>query len=159
VKPLLVGLAPRIEGEPGAFAVSGSSSRRLAGLLGVDAEHLLDVVDAVNLSPEPLGSAPMSLWRELASALDLADRVVVACGRTVTAAIGGPSAWGAWVLSPPAVLTSAIPHPSGLCRAWNDPKMVKLGSQTLRAAVDIARYPVWRGCSIYRCCEEELCTT
>lgn len=154
MKPLLVGLAPRSHAELGAFGATGSSSRRLAGLLGVDAEHLLDVVDAVNLSPEPLQSASVARWSMLTADLDLGGRVVVACGRIVSTALGGPQQWGQWTRltpigrTPGPILATVIPHPSGLNRLWNDPEVVCLGERIMVAAVCAARE-----------FEEELCTT
>jgi uracil-DNA glycosylase len=155
VKPLIVGLAPHRNAKvPAAFAGGGSSARRLAGLLGVDAEHLLDVVDAVNLSPEPLQSASAARWSRLANDLDLGGRVVVACGRIVSTALGGPQRWGQWARlapigrTPGPILATVIPHPSGLNRLWNDPATVRLGERIMVAAVCAARE-----------FEEELCTT
>jgi uracil-DNA glycosylase len=119
VKPLIVGLAPHRNAKmPAAFAGSGSSARRLAGLLGVDAEH------------------------------------VVACGRIVSTALGGPQRWGQWARlapigrTPGPILATVIPHPSGLNRLWNDPATVRLGERIMVAAVCAARE-----------FEEELCTT
>lgn len=158
MKPLLVGLAPRSHAELGAFGATGSSSRRLAGLLGVDAEHLLDVVDAVNLSPEPLQSASVARWSMLAEDLDLGGRVVVACGRIVSTALGGPQEWGGWAFrEADECLVTSIPHPSGLCREWNDRRIVAWGKYVLANAVRIA--PMWADL-IGRSDEKELlCAT
>lgn len=137
MKPLLIGLAPNHPGEPGAFTVPGGSGRRLAALLHIDQADLLTVVDAVNLSPEPVSSLGVRAWQDLAGRLDFTSCVVVACGRIVAAAVGAPFQMGEWVMLADTALTS-IPHPSGRCRAWNDPEIVAKGERTLAEAVWLA---------------------
>lgn len=145
MKPLIVGLAPhRNAKQPGAFTGSGSSARRLASLVPCPTDELHHWIDAANLSSTPLEYAPLTLWRSLAADLDVSGRVLVACGRIVSQALSGPEEWGQWRKVRDTMIT-AIPHPSGLCRAWNDPAMQELGERTMRIALALADDPVWNG--------------
>lgn len=141
MKPLLIGLAPKKLGEPGAFLTPGSSSRRIASLLGCSVEEISRYFDTSNLSSVPLEHASQEHWRSLATSLELSGRVVVACGRIVSKALDGPAEWGQWVIREDGTAITAMPHPSGLTRNWNDEQAVSNGRTTLAAALAMTTIP------------------
>jgi uracil-DNA glycosylase len=136
VKPLVVGLAPTRDDGTAPFAGPGSGTR-LARLLGRESwRDVPDVADVVNLSPVPVaGRLPAAEGRLLATRLDVHGRVVVACGRTVAAALGVVEAvsWGTAVVAGGA-LVLVIPHPSGRARPYNDPILARHVQLALVAA-------------------------
>jgi uracil-DNA glycosylase len=138
-RPLIVGEAPA-RTTVGAPAFTGPAGRRIAALAGVD--DLRDAFDAVNLldrwpGRQGKGAAfPPAQGRDAARAL--LERVgrrrpLVLAGRRVAAAFGlralpylergdlaGRPVW-------------VLPHPSGVCRWWNDPANRDRAAALLRA--------------------------
>lgn len=128
--PLLVVGEQHAPGSTGpAFSGSGSSARRLADLLGAP---VTEIACTVNL----LGAGvPWSagLTREIAAELHRTwEGWIVACGRRPAAAFGLDDmlTWHGRL--------GAIPHPSGRCRAWNDPEYVAAARLFLSPAVSSA---------------------
>ena len=158
-RPLVVGIAPAREDQPGPF-VDTRSGDRLARLMGLDgSRELWRAVDATNLSPTPMDNwqrITRSVWRRLAEHVQtqMSDRVVVACGSTVARALAGDGeipliAGTASVIDvdegKPALLV-LIPHPSGLTRAWNDSAVTERCRMALQLARTFARCGSPRGC-------------
>lgn len=112
---------------------SGGTRRRLASLIGVSRDELMDAVLWLNLweypgtrveryvrlveeSAEP-GDAIVLLGRKVSSAFGLDD--VPPLGRVVRGSGAGP-------------VLLCLPHPSGLNRWWNDPGNVESAETSLR---------------------------
>lgn len=120
---------------------AGASGERLARLAGVGPEVLRDRFRLVNLlrywpGPEPGGKGsafPMGEAREAARRLGLADGSLL-CGRRVAAAFGLARApYLEWV-SIGARRVAVIPHPSGVCRWWNEPSNLRAARRFLEEA-------------------------
>lgn len=158
MRPWLVGLAPGTRegvGKP-AFSVGGSSRRRLEELVGDP--RIEDHFRVVNLVQRYLGEGSKILTQaeltrcaeELLGAHRLEGGILVCLGRTVQRALFPASfsqrgseamadyelchrttrdGYGAWVLP--------LPHPSGLCREWNDPESVLAGQRAIRSVMQI----------------------
>lgn len=138
---VLVGEAPGPRSLPGDPPLAGEPARRLGLLMGPRAGEVL----ALNLLPawpgrQGRGSRlPAREAGEAARALlpRLGGRRVVALGRRVLRALGEPGlAPLAWSASPPPPLAALghLPHPSGLCRWWNDPAAWAAAREFLLAA-------------------------
>lgn len=134
MKTLLVGEAPA-RTTVGARPFTGRTGDRLAELAGL--ERLRDGFDAVNLLDRwpgpagPKGSAfPLALARPAAEALRprIRRRRVILVGRRVASAFRLASlpylTWEGQV--------AVLPHPSGVCRWWNEPENVELAAEFLR---------------------------
>lgn len=120
MKPLLIGEAPRA-----GYPKTGTSSSRVALLLGVDPGSLLDFIAWRNLFTEPQegsgkGDAfPMERARERASKFRMRTDTVVFLGRRVAAAFGVKSKYFEWT-KVRGKRAAVFPHPSGINRWWND---------------------------------------
>lgn len=138
MKPLIVGEAPA-RTTVGAPPFAGRTGARLAELAGID--RLRDGFDVVNLLdrwPGPSGAKgslfPLARAREAAVLLAprLRRRHVVLAGRRVAAAF--------WLARLPYLAwetvggadVAVLPHPSGVCRWWNEPENVAAASAFLR---------------------------
>lgn len=142
MRPLVVGQAPSADTD-GRPPFCGRSGARLAELLGVEHRQLGQLVDLVNLlerwpgkSPTGRGDAFPYDQAAAAAAMLLAvtphDRVIV-CGRGVWRALGlhgDVEPLGRGYAAGRLFLN--LPHPSGLCRWWNDPANVDRAGAVLR---------------------------
>lgn len=138
MKPAIVGEAPSMRT---SRPFAGRSGERLAELAGTSLEALRDRYRLVNLLgywPGPnasgKGSAfPMQEARPAAATLRLASGSLL-CGRRVAAAFGLARAPYLEWLSVDGRQVAVIPHPSGVCRWWNDPENVARARAFLREA-------------------------
>jgi hypothetical protein len=129
--PLLVVGERHTPGSTGrAFSGSGSSARRLNDLLGAP---VLELAETVNLM-DGVGA-----WSPYATPADRADELhhswpgwILVCGRQAAQAFGlaDTLVWHGRL--------GAIPHPSGRCRAWNDPEYVTAAKLFVQPAVSSA---------------------
>jgi len=146
MKPLLVGEANPYGNDP-RFALypypERASGHRLAVLvMGMEPRQYIRAFDRVNLCPERWS---VGVARERADAVkaDPSHRVIVLLGSKVAAAFGVKyepftvhELWPGF-LSPPCLAKKrfvVLPHPSGLCRAWNEPGSFDKARRVLRAA-------------------------
>lgn len=160
-RPVLIGEAPSKGGDRyHGFPLSGPPARVLCTLAGIPHEPegstygkwtwaLYDRFECVNLFRRYADATPWSVPSARARAEemipDLKGRVVVALGRRVQTAISSvlplPETFGFHaVLHRPErdVFFVAIPHPSGLNRALNDPAERERCGESLRLALAIA---------------------
>lgn len=149
-RPLVVGLAPASPEHVTLQAFDRTrSGARLAALMDLAPEQLVETVDTVNLSGDYLENwqlVRVRQWREMAEErIDPAGRVVVCCGPTVAEALGADRSWAGWggatVVGDGegAFLAVVIPHPSGLSRAWNEHGVSDRCRYALRIARTLAR--------------------
>jgi hypothetical protein len=118
MKPLLLGLQHAHGSSGPALEPSRGSGRRLHQLSGLPLEDYLAASDRANLSDHP----------------DLTDReVVVVLGRVAWHQLGLPRR--DWFTSHHRDGTrfTLMPHPSGLCRVYNDPTARDVARITLQA--------------------------
>lgn len=142
MRPLLVGEAPA-RTTVGARPFTGRTGARLARLAGVD--DLSDAFDAVNLLDRWPGpdsgngsSFPPAAGRAAAARFleRRRRRPVVLAGRRVAAAFGlARQPYLEWTRLPNGAPCAVLPHPSGVCRWWNDPANVEAASRFLRETV------------------------
>ena len=131
-KIVVVGIASASKAHEDRRPFSGTASGdRLAHLFGVaSSEHLVDVVDTVNLFPRAVAdwqAITADEWNRAATDMHpvIAGRVVLACGNGVAGALGADLRTGAVTVlatggyAPALVVT--IPHPAGAPRSWTDP--------------------------------------
>lgn len=110
----------------------GHSGDRLRRFLGISVADYLSI-DRRNLCtgrwsiPEAKAAAASAL-EEAASS----DTVVLSLGRKVATALGAPRADLPSSDEVSGVRVVFSPHPSGLCRAWNDPAVLPLLLEILR---------------------------
>jgi uracil-DNA glycosylase len=145
---VIVGQAPSWSTRGQAKPFSGASGRRLAALLDVSHEELLDGrVDLVNLLPRwpgrgdsnhPLGdhfpmAAARSAARRLRVALD--GCVVVMCGKNVRDAFGLTQDFFEMARVVDHFTYVVIPHPSGVNRWWNDEQNYQRAERYLRRKI------------------------
>lgn len=142
-KPLLVGEANPYGIDP-AYALyplpERASGHRLCTLvMGLEIRDYLRRFDRVNLCPQRW-SEPVA--REQAARIR-ADRGIwdhiVLLGAKVSRAFGEdykPFTWSqkAWPESGRAHTVVVLPHPSGLCRAWNEPGAFEKAREVLRCS-------------------------
>ena len=143
--PVVVGEAPGPKGLPKCPLFphpERSAGHKLCEMSGVTRSAWLTRVERVNL----LAEYPKDGWRAgyAASQADnlgaslLLDRRLILCGRRVAKAFGFKPADSPWLRWAYCEKTRAeavvIPHPSGRCREYNDPKMVAAVSDLLREA-------------------------
>lgn len=131
---VLIGEAPGKLGVPGRPLPAtrvGSAGHRLREMASLTQE-VWDVTPRLNIVPFYPGSKyPSRLARANAECLShsvLRYSVLVLLGRKTASAFGlRPTdyAWCERVKSPFGPTCYVIPHPSGLCREYNDPKMRK----------------------------------
>jgi hypothetical protein len=134
VKVMLMGVAPPTADVPGANGgpafVGTDSGRRLAKLAGLASDvELVRLFDCVNVFDHPISAIPAGkqmLQAQLAAqekVISAAPRYVLALGNLPRKALS-LSDWWHWAKDPewlPGVAgASAIPHPSGRTRYWND---------------------------------------
>jgi uracil-DNA glycosylase len=125
MKVLFVGEAPSADGHGTVEPFSGRSGKRLATLCGMEHLEWLRSCARVNLLPcQPEGGWPAKEARAAAERLDLGEaKVVICCGKRVALAFR----FCGWSLQPYEWVggrtIALIPHPSGRCRAWNDPEV------------------------------------
>lgn len=95
--------------------------------------------DRVNLIPAP--TARWSVLHAASAACNLInggllrDRLVILCGHKVQAAFGIVNICPQFVLISEAFDFALMPHPSGRCRAWNDPAAVERCREFMRRRV------------------------
>lgn len=132
---MFVGQAPG-PGSSGVPFAGSYSGRRLASLMRMSLEDMLQAHDFVNLLNEypgkgdahhPRGDAfPMSEARKAAASMNgrLTGRAVILLGRNVSDAFGlREAAWFKWIRC--ATLdcrVAVVPHPSGVSHWWNSRK-------------------------------------
>lgn len=122
-KPILVGESNPYGGDPDYAlypAPDGCSGHRLATLiLGMSREDYLDSFERVNLC---VGKWSIKAARERVCELRRGESLrFVLCGRKVCDAFGVTFApYNAFWCAGDRF--SVIPHPSGLCRLWNEPR-------------------------------------
>lgn len=155
-RPLIVGEAPARTTPPGSLPLSGRPAVVLCQAAGIDPGPTGDCRDALarrydlaNLlgswpGPSGVGAAlPAAEARDAADRLDLTDRVVVLLGRRVAAAVGVQQLaffdWRTRDLPVPARALVVVPHPSGLNRHLNDPRVRDALGRALRRARSLAR--------------------
>lgn len=154
-RPLVVGLAPATANHEGWRAFENTDAGdRLAALLDVGPDRMLEVVDTVNLSPHFLPhweKVPAGRWEHLARERvkpELAGRVVVCCGRRVAEAlgvrrfgIGTASAVYPYTDQAHPFLAVTIPHPrtTELGGTWADADTVARTQAALAVSVNLAR--------------------
>lgn len=150
-RPLIVGEAPSMRT---SRPFAGRSGERLADLAGVPLEQLRSRFRLVNLlaywpgpSASGKGSAfPLAEARSRAGETPLPPGSLL-CGRRVAQAFGlGRAPFLEWVegdarggrtngAGRPTARVAVIPHPSGVCRWWNDPENVDAARRFLREAL------------------------
>jgi uracil-DNA glycosylase len=138
-RPLIIGEAPsRTAGA--ARALDGRSGERLARLLGVGLDQLLERFETANLLerwPGPAGrkgaAFPARMAREAAERVRLRGSVLLA-GRRVAAAFRLSAPYFEWATLRGARV-AVIPHPSGVNRWWNDPANRERAAAFLREVV------------------------
>lgn len=161
---LVVGEAP--SAQYGGRPLQGDTGRRLAALAGVGHGQLLAAVDAVNLfdawpGPENHGSAfPVREARDAAVRLlaTITGRRVLLLGGRVVAAFGlvglEPFRWHDVDIPRIAdgrsrlvtvTRVAVVPHPSGVSRSYNDPRVRAQAAEFLGAALDVPRMPTAQG--------------
>lgn len=128
---VVVGEADPRGGPPLDRSSPGRSGARLATILGLDGQSY-DRIIKVNLCGRrwDRGEAMRSVGEVVRVH---AGRVVVALGRKVASAMGheGPQ-FTARVVGKTVVVH--LPHPSGRCRAWNDPEAPGRARRVVRFA-------------------------
>jgi hypothetical protein len=127
------GVDPKFALYPRPRHASGNRLREIMGL--TDAVYMRHLA-RVNLctgkwTAREAGAAAVAV-REAALACP-AENVVVLLGSKVRAACGGPPAFEFWCTGS-RVTTVGLPHPSGLCRAWNAPGAVARARDVLTQA-------------------------
>lgn len=134
--PLIVGMAPASTApqyEPGVAFVGSDSGRRLAALAGLESdEELVEHFTLTNVFP-----APIREWRS-ADAQLLAEEILrsqvrrrthhlILCGVQVCSAFGELYTpyfeWRSRRVNAWRYRVATMPHPSGLARTWNDPRV------------------------------------
>lgn len=115
----------------------GSAGSRLRAMTGLDRSTWIRRVPKFNLVPYRVAKWPREFAEQQAQNLSsslLRDCNLVLCGRKVAKAFGVPSKqpWLEWTRSAWGPRVAVIPHPSGLCREYNDPEFVKRASRFLR---------------------------
>jgi hypothetical protein len=113
---------------------SGATRRRLAALLGVPVETMMDAVVWINLWEYP-GTRAERYVRLIEEGAEPRDAVIL-LGRRVTKAFGLGSLRALGTVSRNAgrgPIIIALPHPSGLNRWWNDPDRLDDAGIALRA--------------------------
>lgn len=123
---LLVGEANPYGGEALYPLPLGSAGGRLCRLLGLKRREYLDSFLRVNLFPYVPAHWSSSKARMSADLIrkTFDVEVVVMLGSRVSAAFGYKDlrVWKTVVERPSLVEFLRVPHPSGRCRAWNDPR-------------------------------------
>lgn len=133
---ILVGEQPS-GSENGDGPIAGRAGRRLAGLLSVSWDSYLSL-DRRNLLRNA-GRWDPAAARETAAEIDAlpADVVLVLLGRKVQGAFGLAGFPQFTVARTPAGKRAyLLPHPSGRCRVWNDPRAAQTARRFLRPALD-----------------------
>lgn len=115
----------------------GSAGSRLRAMTGLDRSAWTRRVPKFNLVPYRITKWPREFAEQQAQNLSsslLRDCDLVLCGRKVARAFGVPSKhpWLVWTRSAWGPRVVVIPHPSGLCREYNDPEFVKRASRFLK---------------------------
>ena len=144
---VLVGEAPSRRSDP-RRPLDGPCGSRLERLAEIPVGSLGDRCVAVNLLPAWPGrrgkgaAFPMAEARAAAAELVplLEGRAVLLLGRRVAAAFGVvdwpylvPMRWEGGPVA------AVVPHPSGVCRWWNDPEASRRAAGTLRLALGTRR--------------------
>ena len=148
MKPLLVGEANPYGGDPEyalyPLPLRASGDRLCTLVMGLERRDYLDRFDRVNLCPERW-SAPLSRKNAEIIQRERAGGVVVLLGSKVCAAFGFEykpftvtERWYGHGGAAPAAAGSStrfvlLPHPSGLCRVWNEPDAFRRARAALLA--------------------------
>lgn len=148
--PIILGEAPGPSGGTGD-PLGAKTARRLARLAGWEPElfeedgyraalakrfELRNLLDRNPGKTEGKGMRfPAAEARSKAQELDLRGRTVVLLGKRVAAAVGAPTDYFRWERACGARCVT-IPHPSGINRVLNDPKMQELTGLVLRQAAE-----------------------
>ncbi len=151
-RALLVGESPCRGARPGGRALDGPAGDRLASYLGAlpgyihcDRHALLEEFDTVNLLGRWPGSQGKgAAWsptkaRRAAGRLPLRGVVVLLGQRVANAYQLGGLCWAHWLHTPAGAWVTAIPHPSGVNRLYNDEAMRALVAEVLHGARVAAR--------------------
>lgn len=114
-----------------------SAGYRLRAMTGLDRASWIRRVPKFNLVPYRVTRWPREFAEQQAQNLCsslLRDYDLILCGRKVARAFGVPAKqpWLTWTKSPWGPHVVVIPHPSGLCREYNDPEFVKRASRFLK---------------------------
>jgi len=140
MRALFLGPAPGPRWHEKPQVLSGRSGKRLAELLGMELDEFREEFHLVNLLSHFPGKArfgkaddfPLSLAREKAKGFDFSKYdVVIMLGRNVQKALEISLPW-LGKRERDGTIFFALPHPSGLCRWWNDPSNVEKASRALR---------------------------
>lgn len=153
VRPLLLGEAPAANGDPDR-PLSGLPSRRICRCLGVPfddgAEAYRQVLARFRVRntirsredayPWSAPAARRHAEEWLPDYLRGGAPVIVCLGRRAAGAIGHHGPWYEWRESDGELRYASVlvPHPSGLNRAWNDPKTTARFRAALEQAIDRA---------------------
>lgn len=139
MRAMLVGQAPSRDTD-GRPPFTGRSGRRLAELAGVTYEDLPRVFELRNVfdrwpGRDGRGDAfPAREARRRASGMVIDCERVVFVGVATARAFGvigaEPASWFSWR----GVVAAVVPHPSGICRWWNDPRNVDAARRLLLEA-------------------------
>ena len=130
---VLIGQAPGKRGLTKDGPLAGAVGRRIARLIGISEERYLSKVLRENvLDRFPGGGKNGDAFPAEAARLGAArllakyhGRRFVLLGRKTARAFGiGEVPWFEW-REHGAVVIAVAPHPSGLCRFWNDPRAVQ----------------------------------
>lgn len=124
MKPLLVGEAPA-RGTEGLPPFSGRSGAFLARVAGFDVAARFECVNLLDRWPGPQGKGsafPLAEARAAALELDVGGRTVILAGWRVAHAWPdrAPRAYLVAVDGAHGGPLAVLPHPSGVCRWWND---------------------------------------
>lgn len=107
----------------------GRSGDRLRGIMGLPDDEY-DRLERVNLCRVAWSDAGAARAARRLLARLRPGRVVVALGRRVSAAIGAGRPFTVTAVG--GVTVVSLPHPSGLCRTWNDRRSVARARASLR---------------------------
>ena len=128
MKPLIVGEVNMLSADP-KFALypypANGSGGRLARILGLDPLVYLRMFDRMNLYsriPVRWSIADARYRAALLAEQQIGRQVVMLLGRRVAEAFCPTSEHHSWAQIGQYYL---IPHPSGRCRAWNDPTAIE----------------------------------
>lgn len=140
LRPLLVGLMPNPRA-PDAPPLVGRCSRFLARISGLPHQTIVDDFELVNLFPRVVQTSHARCWgidhaAKLVDAQRFDLRDVLLLGRGVGRAFGLSCPFLSAVDAGQGDHNQAwlLPHPSGSCRAWDDPLHRTMGGKLLRDA-------------------------
>lgn len=139
---LLVGEQPAHGADPRVALYPtppGGSGGRLARILGLSPDEYLERFDRVNLCELAWRDAEARQAAQLIKVTRQAGSGVVLLGRKAQRAFGWARPRYEVSLASYGLYALALPHPSGLCREWNDPRNAVLAREALAQLSEVTR--------------------